>query len=187
MARATLDLQHHKEPQKRVSFPFGEHTWCPDTTFPLAITIHNSKRDQSQSQESLTADSPIDQYHQVKSKRSHEEANSRVAIDEPEMIREEAATLGKVHVNRLDALNTPQSKYYVVTPTITDVTTAAANSTATTILVPYANQLLPYSTQRQCCPINNTLRLQQSDKGCSRGFYQPKPIMCATTWLFSRL
>ena len=98
-----------------------------------AIKIHNSKRSQSQSQESLTVDSPIDQRHQVKSKRSHEEANSRVAIDKPEMTREEAATLEKVHVNRLDALDTPQSKYHVVTPIITTSTTAAATSTATTI------------------------------------------------------
>ena len=96
-----------------------------------AITIHNSKCDRSQSQESLTANSPIAQRHQVRSKRSHEEANSRVAINEPEMIREEAATLGKTHVNRLDALDMPQSEYYVVTPTITTVTTTAANGTAT--------------------------------------------------------
>ena len=98
-----------------------------------AITIHNPERDRSQSQESLTANSPIVQRHQVKSKRCHEEANSLVAIDEPEMIHEKAATLGKVHVDRLDALNTPQSEYYVVTPTITNITTTAANSTATTI------------------------------------------------------
>ena len=61
--------------------------------------------------ESLTANSPIAQRHQVKSKWSHEEADSRVATDEPEMIREEAAILGKVHINRPDALNTPQSGY----------------------------------------------------------------------------
>ncbi len=98
-----------------------------------AIKIHNSKRDQSQSQESLTADSPIDQRHQVKSKRSHEEATSRVAIDEPKMIREEAATLEKAHVNRLrgDALN-----YHVVAPPVTNITTAAAINTATTIPAP---------------------------------------------------
>ena len=122
-----------------------------------AIKTHNSKRDQSQSQESLTADSPIDQRHQVKSKRSHEEATSRVAIDEPEMIHEEAAILEKVHVNRLrgDAL-----KHHVVAPSITNLTTAAAISTATTIPAPTlperndlnmtgsarANHLLPSDT-----------------------------------------
>ena len=100
-----------------------------------AIKIHNSKRDRSQSQESLTADPPIDQRHEVKSTRNHEEATSRVAIDEPEIIHEEAATLEKAHVNRLrgNAWDTRESKHHVVAPTITNVTTAAATSTATTI------------------------------------------------------
>ncbi len=99
-----------------------------------AIKIHNSKRDQSQSQEPSTADSPIDQRHKVKSKHGLEEATSRLAIDEPEIIHEEAATLGKTHVNRLrgDALNTTQSKYHVVAPTITTVTTAATTIPAPT-------------------------------------------------------
>ena len=36
------------------------------------------------------------------------------------MIREEAAILGKVYVDRLDALNTPQLEYDVVISTITN-------------------------------------------------------------------
>lgn len=100
-----------------------------------AIKLHKSKRDQSQTQESLTADSPIDQRHQVKSEQSLEDANSRVAIDEPEVIREEVATMEKAHVNRLRG-DAYQSKYHVVAPTITAVATAAATSTATTIPAP---------------------------------------------------
>lgn len=93
-----------------------------------AIKTHDLKRDQSQSQESLTVDSPIDQRHNMKSKWGHEEATSRLVIDEPEMIREEVATLEKAHVNRLrgNAFSTTQTKHHVMAPTITTVTTTAA-------------------------------------------------------------
>ena len=99
-----------------------------------AIKTHDSQRNHSQSQESLTAGSPIDQCHKMRSKWSHEEATSRLVIDEPEMIREEAATLEKFHVNRLrgNVFSTTQSKHHVVAPTISTVTTTAANVPAPT-------------------------------------------------------
>ena len=111
----------------------GDSEYLPRQPFAeqlAAIKIHNSKRDQSQSQKPLTADSLIDQRHEVKSNQSHEEATSRVAIDEPEMIHQEAATSENVHINRArgDALNT---RFHVVAPTST-----TATSTATTIPAP---------------------------------------------------
>ena len=99
-----------------------------------AINTHDSQRDHSQSQDFFTADSPIEQRHKMRSKWSHEEATSRLVIDEPEMIRKETATLEKSHVNRLrgNAFSTTQSKHRVVAPTITTATTTAANVPAPT-------------------------------------------------------